>query len=94
MAMPHDARALTLSVTEFKARCLEIFSRLQAGDLYRVTVTRHGKPVAEVAPPPSEKPWTPLYGSMKGSVIVADDVDLTEPIFDGEMEAEAGKWWP
>lgn len=32
-----------------------------------------------------------LFGRHRGSVIFRDDVDLTAPIFDDEMDAETGK---
>lgn len=39
---------LTLSVSEFKAKCLGLFDRLAAGEFTSLTVTRRGKPIAQV----------------------------------------------
>ncbi|MFT3988219.1 type II toxin-antitoxin system Phd/YefM family antitoxin [Aestuariivirga sp.] len=37
-----------LSITEIKARWLEIMARVEAGET--IVVTRHGKPVADLHP--------------------------------------------
>lgn len=79
-----------LAVSEFKANCLQLIKRLESHELARITLTRHGKPVAVVTSPPSTPELRSLHGSMKGSVIVADDFDWTAPVFEGEMDAEKG----
>jgi antitoxin (DNA-binding transcriptional repressor) of toxin-antitoxin stability system len=80
-----------LTVTEFKARCLEFFDRLSSHRLQKVTVTRRGKPVAVVSPPATqEADLRALHGSMAGSVIIPPGFDLTAPVFDGELDAEKG----
>jgi hypothetical protein len=76
---------LTISVTEFKARCLAIFDDLEARRLKRVVVTRRRKPVAELTPPAVEVPS--LWGCMRGTVHIPPGVDLTEPS-DEEWEAD------
>ena len=76
-----------ISVSEFKAKCLQIFDALQKRKLRKVVVTRHGKPVGEITPPKLE--LTPLHGAHRGSVVVAPGVDLTAPTFsEGEFEVE------
>ncbi|MFM5893158.1 MAG: type II toxin-antitoxin system Phd/YefM family antitoxin [Novosphingobium sp.] len=81
----------TLSVTEFKAKCLQLFDRLEAKRLGKITVTRRGKPVAVVSGPlAAEDEARAVFGSMAGLTIIPDDVDLTAPVFDGEIVAEAG----
>lgn len=78
-----------MSVTEFKAKCLDVFNRLADQRITGVTVTRRGTPVAEMVPPkPTEAQLKPLFGCMAGTVIVPPGVDLTEPFFEGEIEAE------
>lgn len=79
---------VTISATEFKARCLSLFKALEARKLSRVVVTRHGKPVAELVPPQAAVPS--LWGAHRGSVKVAPGVDLTEPVLDEPLDAEAG----
>lgn len=82
---------MTLSASEFKAKCLGIMKRLGDNRLTRVTVTRHGKPVAVMIPPAiDEETARSVFGSMAGTVHIAPGVDLTEPIFEGEMDAVKG----
>ncbi len=83
--------AQTLSVTAFKAHCLELFDRLTKGTLDCIEVTRRGKVVAIVKPPAaSATEAQAVHGCMKGMALVARDVDLTEPVFDGLLEAAEG----
>ena len=82
---------LTISASEFKAKCLDIFTRLASRRLDQVTVTRRGKPVAELYPPKRIDAAESRYGFMKGTVHIPPDIDLTAPIFDGEIVAESGK---
>jgi len=82
-----------VSATEFKAKCLEIMNALASGRLRKVTVTKRGKPAVVVSPAPKSK--TPkrepfAHGFMKGSVIIPEGLDLTEPIFEGEIDAAKG----
>jgi hypothetical protein len=79
---------LTISVSAFKARCLEIFKALEARKLTRVTITRRGKPVAEVTPPAA--PPGSAWGCMRGTVRTAPGVDLTAPVLDEPLDAERG----
>jgi prevent-host-death family protein len=82
---------LTISASEFKAKCLDILKRLGEHRLARVTVTRRGKPVAVMTPLDiDEASARAVFGSMAGSVRIAPGVDLTEPVFEGEIEAEKG----
>lgn len=84
-----SATVLTLSATEFKAKCLAVFDQLESRKLDKVIVTRHGKPVAELTPP--QVALSPLHGAHRGSVKVPEGVDLTAPTFaDGEFDAERG----
>jgi len=86
---------LEISVSEFKAKCLAIFKDLEAHRLEKVVITRRGKPVAELGVPvPQARKVPPLYGCLAGRAIIPPDLDLTEPIFEGEIEAETGKSFP
>ncbi|MFI4988986.1 MAG: type II toxin-antitoxin system Phd/YefM family antitoxin [Alphaproteobacteria bacterium] len=80
--------AVTISVSEFKARCLKLFDALEKRKIDRVIVTRHGKPVGELVPP--ELKLKPLHGAMRGSVKFAPGVDLTAPTLD-EKELDAAR---
>jgi prevent-host-death family protein len=82
---------ISYTATEFKAKCLEVFDRLASHELSRVTITKHGKPVAILTPPeaPAEA-INLLHGYMRGSVILPDGLDLTAPAFDEELSADHG----
>lgn len=85
------AEHLTMSVSEFKAKCLDVFKQFADHRLSGVTVTRRGTPIAEmVAPKPTEAQVKALFGCMAGTVHLPPDFDLTQPIFEGEIEAESG----
>ena len=62
----------TVPVSQFKARCLAILAKVQKTG-HPILVTRFGKPLAEVIPPPSPAPdrW---LGSLEGSVQIIGDV--------------------
>jgi prevent-host-death family protein len=81
----------TISASKFKAKCLEILSRLSTRNLTRVTITKHGRPVAVLTPPDdAAESVRHIYGFMKGSVVGLEDYDLTEPILDEPFSAETG----
>jgi prevent-host-death family protein len=78
----------TISASDFKAKCLHMLDRLAGHDLERVVITKRGKPVA-VLLPPAPAAGHDLYGSMRGSVVIPDGFDLSEPVFDEPTDAEA-----
>jgi antitoxin (DNA-binding transcriptional repressor) of toxin-antitoxin stability system len=89
--MEMTMKAQTLSVTDFKAHCLELFDRLTKGTLECIEVTRRGKVVAIVKPPAvPENEAQAVHGCMKGMALVAPDIDLTQPVFDETLEAAEG----
>lgn len=58
---------MDISVTAFRASCLELIRRVEAGG-EPVDIKRRGKVVARLAPPPAaeagpRKPWEQLRGS-------------------------------
>ena len=56
-----------VAAAEFKARCLELMDRVrETGAEY--VITKHGTPVAKLVPI-VEHGRTPLFGSMKGTVL-------------------------
>ena len=74
---------LMLPVSEFKAKCLDILGQLGNRTITHVTVTRHGRPVAELFPPRSkEADVRSLFAVMGWSVVVPPGVDPTEPVID------------
>lgn len=84
-------KAQVLSVTDFKARCLELFDRLTNGSLDCVEVTRRGKVVAVIRPPAAAADEArSVHGSMKGMALVAPGFDLTRPVLEDAVEAAEG----
>ncbi len=84
---------ITMTASEFKAKCLDILSRLSDHRLSKVTLTKRGKIVAEVIAASEDSTREEVLAglrSMAGSVHLADGVDLTNPIFEGAMDAELG----
>ena len=82
----------TVSVTEFKAKCLGLIDDVGKRKLRRVTIMKRGKRVAElVAVTPAASKRKPFgHGFLKGSVVIPKGLDLTKPIFEGEIDAELG----
>ncbi len=79
----------TITATEFKAKCLNILDRLANHELERVIITKRGQTVGELVPPKTAL-VPDLYGSMRGSVIIPEDCDLTAPALDEPLDAEFG----
>ena len=69
----------TISVTEFKAKCLSIFDHLDSDG---IIVEKRGKPVAKVTPiRPNDTDW---IGSMKGKMKIHGDIMSTGIKWDAE----------
>lgn len=76
---------LTLSVSAFKAQCLDIMARIASRKLTRVTVTKRGKPVAVIGPfertlseeaaSTSNQGYAKSWGAMRGSLAIPADFD-------------------
>ena len=56
MAAVDLAPVLTINVTDFKAKCLDVMSRLNRGEFSRICVIKRGKLFAEVSPPSADDP--------------------------------------
>lgn len=70
----------TVSVTEFKAHCLELVSEVSlTGEA--VILTKHGKPTAMLVPPPNEttKTWRPGLFRDSGTIVGDIIAPLDEP---------------
>jgi antitoxin (DNA-binding transcriptional repressor) of toxin-antitoxin stability system len=79
----------TFTVTEFKAKCLDILDRLGSGKLDRVEVTKRGRVMAVLTPPPA-RDADDLFGCLKSQTVTPDGFDLTEPVIDELPSAEDG----
>lgn len=81
----------TFTATEFKARCLEIFDQLAAHELMRAVITKRGKAVAVITPPPARaEEIGGLHGLLRGTVEVPAGIDLTAPVLDEPFTAGEG----
>ena len=70
----------TIAAGEFKAKCLKLLDQV-AAERATLVITKHGKPVAQLIPAPTEESFV---GSMRGSVLWMGDI--ISPI-DVEWEA-------
>jgi len=73
---------MDITVTQFKAKCLGVIDKVQK-EKSRVTITRHGKPAAELIPISVSAPGK-LFGRSKESTIILDDLLSTEEHWDAE----------
>jgi len=66
-------KAKTISASEFKAKCLQIFDELEADG---IVIEKRGKPIARVIPfNPADN--SGLIDSMKGIITVSGDIFST-----------------
>jgi prevent-host-death family protein len=69
---------MTMTVTQFKARCLGVIDRVQK-EKTRVTITRHGRPAAELVPVSASSPGKLFGRAKKTTVILGDLMSTGEP---------------
>jgi len=82
---------LEIAASEFKAKCLALMDQLAARKLNRIVVTKRGRPVAVLTPPPTpEEIAGAFFGFMKGSVGAPEDFDFTAPVLDEPLDAAEG----
>ena len=77
---------MDISVTTFRAQCLELIRQIEAGG-EPITIRRHGKAVARLSPPPGPveqavRPWGQLHGS--GSLLASPEESVLQA---GDFEA-------
>jgi len=90
-ATMNDA-TLEIAASEFKAKCLELMDRLAARKLNRIVVTKRGRPVAVLTPPPTpEEIAEGLFGCLKGRMVAPADFDFTAPVLDEPLDAAEGR---
>jgi hypothetical protein len=83
-----DGDVLTITATEFKAKCLSLFDELEGRKIAKVVVTRRGRPVAEMVLP--QQPVADIWGAHPGSARYAPGVDPTAPALDDDWEEHMG----
>ena len=71
---------MNVSIKDAKELLDELVRRVEAGE--QVMLTRDGKPVAEIAPPPLAESKKSILGAMKGEIWMADDFDALGPEWD------------
>ena len=62
-----------LSVSHFKATCLEVLERVRRTGR-SVLITKRGAPLAEVVPPSTATVGSDWIGSLRGSATIAGDL--------------------
>jgi prevent-host-death family protein len=62
-----------VAISEFKAKCLSLLEQVQKTKK-PLLVTRFGKPIAKVSPPPAEAANMEWFGSMKDSIEILGDI--------------------
>ena len=73
---------MDISVTKFKATCLGVVEKVQK-EKSRITITRHGKPAAELIPILVSSPGR-LFGRAKENTLISGDLLSTEESWDAE----------
>ncbi len=73
---------MDISVTQFKATCLGVIDRVQK-EKSRITITRHGKPAAELIPISASAPGK-LFGRSKEFTVIVGDLLSAEEHWDAE----------
>ncbi len=83
--------ALEIAASEFKAKCLDLMDQLAARKLTRIVVTKRGRPVAVLTPPPTRGEVAEgLFGCLKGRMVAPTDFDFTAPVLDEPLDAAEG----
>ena len=73
---------MDITVTQFKATCLGVIDKVQK-EKFRITITRHGKPAAELIPISASTPGK-LFGRSEKSTLILGDLLSAEESWDAE----------
>jgi len=73
---------MDITVTQFKATCLGVIEKVER-EKSRITITRHGKPAAELIPISASTPGK-LFGRSKNSTSILGDLTTTDESWDAE----------
>ena len=73
---------MDMTVTQFKAKCLGVIEKVQK-EKSRITITRHGRPAAELIPVSSSSPGK-LFGRAKSTTGISGEILSTEEHWDAE----------
>jgi prevent-host-death family protein len=78
LAHQQDQAEITLGVTAFKPRSLDLIEKVASGKLRRVVLTKRGRPVAALVAL-NQQPEE-LWGALAEIMEPVEGIDLTEPI--------------
>ena len=68
-----------IGVTAFKGKCLGLIDQVAEGKTDRIVLLKRNRPVAAIIPIHNETDeHTDLWGAMRGTVVIAPGVDITE----------------
>lgn len=81
---------LSITASEFKATCLDVFDRVADGEIEQVVITKRGRVVGILHPPAKPDAADDLFGCMAGSVTLQSGVDLTAPPELDPFDAQSG----
>jgi prevent-host-death family protein len=73
MDMGVETHIQTIAISTFKATCLAVLEQVNKTK-QPVLVTRFGKPVAQIVPPPPVKDEKPFLGRLEGTGIEIGDI--------------------
>ena len=73
---------MDITVTQFKAKCLGIIEKVQK-EKSRITITRHGRPAAELIPVSSDNKEK-IFGRAKDTTLISGDIFNTGESWDAE----------
>jgi prevent-host-death family protein len=83
-----DVETLKIAAGEFKAKCLGLMDQLARRKVRRIVVTKRGRPVAVLSPPPNAaEAAEDLFGCLEGTVEAPADFDFTAPVLDEPLVA-------
>lgn len=81
----------TFGAAQFKTHFLKILDEVDRNG-ESVTITKRGRPVAELRPVPQKREGKFTFGCMRGTVLSFEDP--FSPAFDEPWNAEKGIWEP
>ena len=73
---------MDITVTQFKAKCLGIIEKVQK-EKSRITITRHGRPAAELIPVSSGSKEK-IFGRAKHTTLISGEIFNTGESWDAE----------
>ena len=76
-------KARTIAAGEFKARCLQLMDDVNR-DGVEVIITKRGRPVAKLVPFSAPAP-VDIFGSMRGTVVIKDNIIRPDPAAWGDL---------